>query len=105
MKIANIIYVSYRVFYKYVTNKNKKDYKEEFYRSKRYDSRFALKFFPKYIDFEKHAKKPKNPYDILLINYWIIEVPVLGVKKTDLLKSYFKGNKILDKYLVENNIT
>lgn len=55
----------------YVPNKRRKDYTDEFTSRKSYNTKFALKFFPKYIDFEKWSKKPKKPYDINLINYWI----------------------------------
>ncbi len=82
----------------YVPNKHKKEYVEEFTSRKSYNTKFALKFFPKYIDFEKWSKKPKKPYDINLINYWIYEVPEVGLSYTHLLSGYFNGN---NKYLLK----
>jgi hypothetical protein len=81
----------------YVPNKHKKEYVEEFTSRKSYNTKFALKFFPKYIDFEKWSKKPKKPYDINLINYWIYEVPEVGLKYTSLFCGYFMEN---NQYLV-----
>jgi hypothetical protein len=82
----------------YVPNKRRKDYTDEFTSRKSYNTKFALKFFPKYIDFEKWSKKPKKPYDINLINYWIYEVPEVGLRYTPLLGGYINGN---NKYLVD----
>ncbi len=81
----------------YVPNKHKKEYVEEFTSRKSYNKKFALRFFPKYIDFEKWSKKPKKPYDINLINYWIYEVPEIGLKYTSLFCGYFNEN---NEYLV-----
>lgn len=81
----------------YVPNRRKKEYTDEYTSRKSYNTKFALRFFPKYIDFEKWSKKPKKPFDINLINYWIYEVPEVGLKYTPLLGGYFNEN---NEYLV-----
>ena len=100
--MATIESISYTLFdglYPYVANRNKKAYRVEFEKRKTFNTKFALEFFPKYIDFEKWSKNPKDPYDILLINYWMIEVPVIGLKYSNLLGSYTRGNRILNRRL------
>ena len=39
--------------YDYAPNRNKKEYREKIINRKRFTSKFALDFFPRYIDFEK----------------------------------------------------
>lgn len=97
--IESITHTLYVGLYDYVANRNKKAYREEFNSRKTFSTKFALEFFPKYIDFEKWSKKPKDPYDMLLINYWMIEVPVIGLKYSNLLGSYSRGNRILNRRL------
>ncbi|MDP3946512.1 MAG: hypothetical protein Q8Q51_11520 [Lutibacter sp.] len=97
--IESITYTLFDGLSDYVPNRKKKEYSDEFYSRKTFNTKFALKFFPKYIDFEKWSKNPKDPYDILLINYWMIEVPVIGLKYSNLLGSYTRGNRILNRRL------
>ena len=97
--IESITHTLFVGLYDYVANRNKKSYREEFAKRKTYNTKFALEFFPKYVDFEKWSKNPKDPYDILLINYWMIEVPVVGLKYTNLFGSYSRGNRLLNKRL------
>ncbi|UMB59221.1 hypothetical protein MHL31_09020 [Lutibacter sp. A80] len=97
--IESITITLYNGLYPYVANRNKKAYREEFEKRKTFNTKFALEFFPKYIDFEKWSKNPKDPYDMLLINYWMIEVPIVGLKYTNLYGSYLNGNRILNKHL------
>jgi hypothetical protein len=95
--LEEIAIISYQGLYKYVPNRNKKKFRDEFVGKKRYTSKFLLAVFPKYIDFEKWSKNPKNEYDIILINYWLIEVPNVGLKRTQLFNSYNGANKIINK--------
>ena len=81
-RIEDIASISSQVLYKYVPNRNKKKFSEEFAGKKIYTSKFLLAVFPKYIDFEKWVKKLKEKTDIILLNYWFIEVPHIGLKKT-----------------------
>ncbi len=97
--IESITYTLFDGLSDYVPNRKKKEYTDEFNSRKTFNTKFALNFFPKYIDFEKWSKNPKNPYDILLINYWMIEVPLIGLKYSNLLGSYDRGNRILNKRL------
>lgn len=95
-KVKYIITVLYEGLYDYVPNRKKKDYRNEFNNRNRYTSKFALDFFPRFIDFEKWSKNPKHEYDIILINYWLIEVPNIGLKSSQLFTSYIRGNKIIN---------
>jgi len=97
--IESIVFTLFDGLYDYVPNRKKKEYTDEFNSRKTLNTKFALSFFPKYIDFEKWSKNPKDPYDTLLINYWMIEVPVIGLKYSNLLGSYSRGNRILNKRL------
>tara|TARA_R110001632_G_scaffold6324_5_gene25856 strand:+ start:37733 stop:38110 length:378 start_codon:yes stop_codon:yes gene_type:complete len=97
--IEDIASISYEGLYKYVPNRNKKKFRDEFVGKKRYSSKFVLAVFPKYIDFEKWVKNPKDIHDIILINYWLIEVPNVGLKRTALFNSYSDRNKILNKQI------
>lgn len=97
MNLEERTYICFEGFLPYVANRNKRKYKDEFANRKQYTQKFALQFFPKYVNFEKHIKNPKEPYDTLLFNYWLIEVPVLGIANTALFKSYVKGNVLLNK--------
>lgn len=97
--IESITFTLYDGLYHYVANRNKKAYREEFNKRKTYNTKFALEFFPKYIDFEKWSKNPKDPYDIVLINYWMIEVPVVGLRYTNLFGSYTRGNSVISRRL------
>ena len=82
----------------YVPKKKLIDYKNEFSSRKTHNTKFALSFFPKYIDFDRAIKKPKQPYDTLLLNYWIIEVPNNGLKGSRLISDYEYGkNSITNK--------
>jgi hypothetical protein len=75
----------------YVPKKRLLEYKNEFTSRKTYNTKFALRVFPKYIDFQKAIKKPLEQYDILLLNYWIIEVPANGLIWTKLISNYEYG--------------
>ena len=82
----------------YVPKKKLIDYKNEFSSRKTHNTKFALSFFPKYIDFDKAIKKPKQHYDTLLLNYWIVEVPINGLKWSRLISDYEYGkNSITNK--------
>lgn len=102
-KIQHIIKVLYDGLYHYVPNRKKKDFREEFRSRKSFTTKFALDFFPRYIDFEKWSKNPKKPYDIILINYWMFEVPDIGLKSSELFFSYIIGNRIIDQRLNKNS--
>jgi len=100
--MQHVIETLYNGLMPYVANRNKKKYKEEFESRKLYTKKFAMQFFPKYINFEKWVKQPKKPYDILLINYWLIEVPVNGIKYSSLISDYnCQHNKYINKWLKE----
>lgn len=100
MALQDIIQTLYIGFMPYVANRNIRKYKEEFTNRKTYTRKFALEFFNKYINFDKWVKEPKKPYDILLINYWIIEVPVNGIKYSSLIKDYeWQRNKYINQWL------
>ncbi|WP_282031714.1 hypothetical protein [Winogradskyella eximia] len=92
MAIQTTIEVLYYGLMPYVANRNKQNYKDEFNSRKTHNQKFALQFFPKYINFDKWIKQPKQPYDILLLNYWIIEVPVKGVTYSKLIGNYQREN-------------
>ena len=102
-KVEYIINVLYEGLYDYVPNSKKKEYRSEFNSRKSYTSKFALDFFPRFIDFEKWSKNPKDQYDIILINYWMIEVPIIGLKSSQLFASYNRGNKIINWRLKKKN--
>lgn len=96
--IKSIIETLFFGFRWYVPKKRQREYDYEYMNRKTYNKKFADRYFPKYIDFDKIAKKPKDPYDILLINYWRIEVPDIGLKNTKLLKDYVRhSNKHIRK--------
>lgn len=94
--IINILFIGLR---EYVSKKRLVEYEKEYWDRKTYDRKFADRFFPKYIDFDKWAKKPKNSIDILLLNYWIFEVPEVGLTNTRLLKDYTRGINKMQKRL------
>ncbi|WP_418636855.1 hypothetical protein [Winogradskyella sp.] len=104
-KVEYIINVLYEGLYDYVPNRKKKEYRNEFNSRKSYTSKFALDFFPRFIDFEKWSKNPKDQYDIILINYWMIEVPISGLKSSQLFASYNRGNKIINWRLKKKDCT
>lgn len=82
----------------YVPKKKLIEYKNEFSSRKRHNTKFALSFFPKYIDFDKAIKKPKSHYDTLLLNYWIVEVPNAGLIWSKLISDYeYEKNSITNK--------
>lgn len=82
----------------YVPKKKLVDYKNEFSSRKTHNTKFALSFFPKYIDFDKAIKKPKRHYDTLLLNYWIVEVPNNGIEWSRLFSNYeYEKNNIPNK--------
>ncbi len=97
--IKSIIQTLFIGLKKYVPKGKLTEYENEFWSRKTYNNKFAVKFFPKYIAFEKWAKKPKNKIDILLLNYWIYDVQEVGLKNTRLLKTYIKEyDKIIHKH-------
>jgi hypothetical protein len=103
MTLQNIIETLYVGLMPYVANRNKRKYKDEYTSRKTHTTKFALQFFPKYINFDKWVKEPKQPYDILLINYWLIEVPTNGFKNSTLIKDYDRqNNKHINRRLREN---
>lgn len=80
--IVNILYFG---LMDYVPKDKLIDYQNKFTSRKTYSTKFALSFFPKYIDFEKAIKNPVHPYDALLLNYWIVEVPIIGLRGSKIL--------------------
>lgn len=84
----------------YVPEERLIDYQTRYASRKSHNTKFALSFFPKYIDFEKAIKNPFSPYDALLLNYWIIEVPNIGLRGSKLLWDYHYGkNSLLNKII------
>ncbi|MEW4923927.1 hypothetical protein [Algibacter sp. 2305UL17-15] len=98
--IKRVCEVSYFGLMNYVLKKNLIDYQNEFSKRKGFTTKFALKFFPKYINFQKAIKKPVEQYDVLLLNYWIIEVPNNGLKWSKLISDYeFGKNSLINQRL------
>jgi len=87
----SIIEILYLGFMDYVPKKRLVEYQNEFTSRKTHNTKFALEYFPKYINFKKAIKKPLKAYDTLLLNYWIIEVPVNGLKWSKLISNYEYG--------------
>lgn len=89
-----------KAFRPYVSKKNLPQYEKEFSSRKMYTSKFIEKFFPKYIDFKKYWKEPKETHHSLLFNYFLIEIPEVGVESTAIFWRYlseekkFKKNKL-----------
>ena len=94
--IAHILYEGLRI---YVPKSKITEYDKEFSSRKVFTSKFVKEFFPKYINFNYWIKKPKQIEDIRLLNYFIVEVPVLGVTWTNLLR--YNNLKKLNKYRVK----
>jgi hypothetical protein len=95
--IINILYFG---LMDYVPKKKLVEYQNEYSSRKTHNTKFALAFFPKYINFDKAIKKPFSQYDTLLLNYWIIEVPNNGLKWSRLISDYEYGNSgIVNKLL------
>jgi hypothetical protein len=88
-RIAITLYEGLRC---YVPKSKKEEYDQVFASRKTFNSKFITEFFPKYVNFKYWIKKPKNEEDILLLNYFVIEVPVLGVTWSHLLTTYNWGN-------------
>lgn len=89
--MATVILIAYTLhkgFMNYVPKNKIKNYEKEFAIRNRFDSRFVMKFFPRYVDFDKWANKPKEPYDKYLFDYWLRDIPVQGVIFTSNLLVY-----------------
>tara|TARA_R110000822_G_scaffold301477_1_gene425311 strand:+ start:2772 stop:3086 length:315 start_codon:yes stop_codon:yes gene_type:complete len=84
----------------YVPKSKITEYDKEFSSRKVFTSKFVKEFFPKYINFNYWIKKPKREEDIRLLNYFIVEVPVLGVKWTNSLRC--NNPKKLNKFRVKD---
>jgi len=98
--VIQIAYILHKGFIKYVPKSRIKGYEKGFATRKRFDTKFIVNFFTKYVDFDKWVNKPKEPYDEYLFDYWLYDVPALGVVATDLLwkfrrelKKDFKNKK------------
>ncbi|MEG3657307.1 hypothetical protein V5097_07830 [Arenibacter palladensis] len=85
----------------YVPKSKVHEYDNEFASRKMFTSKFVKEFFPKYVNFNYWIKKPKKEEDIRLLNYFIVEVPVLGVTWTKLLN--YNSPKYLNKYRIKDN--
>ena len=101
--IEKIAFILYDGLYDYVPRSKQKNYHTEFCKQRRFNSKFVLEFFPKYINFERWAKKPKHEYDALLFNYWLTEVCTYGLnglKGSTMINEYNLGrNRIINKRL------
>jgi hypothetical protein len=78
-------------FLPYVNKKKVAAYKEEFANNAKNSKEFALAFFSKFVRVSYYHKRPKEPEDALLFNYFVIEVPHYGLRQTDTLKKYYKA--------------
>lgn len=84
----DIVLILMRGFRHYVKDAILKKYDDEFAKRKRYTSKFILKVFPKYIDYDYWISRPKEKRDTYLFNYYFVEVPTTGLIYTPLLKRY-----------------
>jgi len=103
--VIHIAYILHKGFMNYVPKNKIKNYEKEFATRKRFDSRFVIKFFPKYVDFNKWVNKLKEPYDEYLFDYWLYDIPVQGVVGTSNLWTYRnqlkKSSKFVFPYRIE----
>ncbi|MAL58554.1 MAG: hypothetical protein CMC14_00750 [Flavobacteriaceae bacterium] len=83
----------YKAFRPYVKKKQLSDYDNSFLKRKVKDEKLILSLLKKYIDLESCSKKPKNEHDILIINFALVELPLVGLKYTKLFKDYLKKEK------------
>lgn len=86
--VIQIAYILHKGFMKYVPKNRIKGYENGFANRKRFDTKFIVNFFPKYVDFTKWVNKPKEPYDLYLFDYWLYDIPVEGVVGTSNLWTY-----------------
>ncbi|WKK66521.1 hypothetical protein [Lutimonas zeaxanthinifaciens] len=103
--VKKIAIVLFNGLYDYVPKDKLEEYNNEFFQRQRFDARFVMKFFPRYIDFEKWVKNPKQEYDVLLFNYWLTEVCTYGLnglKGSTMINEYHNHrNRIINRRLKE----
>ncbi len=92
--MASIQFISltlYNGFRKYIP-KSKIEQYDEFLNIQKHTSKRTIKFFNVFVNEKRWIKKPKDELDILLFNYFFVEVPTLGLKSTPLFRRYLHGN-------------
>ncbi len=90
----DIALILFNGFRPYVPLSKLEYYDDEFTKRRRYAPKFISEVFPKYINFDYWNSRPKEKRDTYLFNYYLIEVPNLGLKYTPLLKRYVTNTHI-----------
>lgn len=99
-ELKDIEFILFHGFRPYVTKAKLEKYDTEFSMIKRFTTKSLLAFYPKYINEKVWMKKPKERRDTYLFNYYFIEAPVLGFKKSKLLNQYIHDKHIKHKGFV-----
>ncbi len=96
-RLEDIALILYEGFMPYVAKNKREEYADLFVSRKRYTSKFLLEFFPKFVNETKGLRKPKETRDIYLFNYYFIEVPVMGFKKSQIFYRYYYDRHLRTK--------
>ncbi len=99
--VIQIAYILHKGFIKYVPKSRIKGYEKGFATRKRFDTKFIVNFFPKYVDFDKWVNKLKESYDEYLFDYWLYDIPVQGVVGTSNLWTY--RNQLKKDFKIKKN--
>ena len=96
-KVSKESYFLYKGFRPYVPKKKLSDYDNEFLSRKIYTVKFITSFIKKYVNLKYYTKRPKNPNDGYLFNFFLLEFSQRNSKTTKALKEFRDTPRTMDR--------
>jgi hypothetical protein len=102
-KVANESVFLYNGFRPYVPKKKLADYDNDFLSRKIYTVKLMTEFIKKYVNLKYYAKRPKNPNDGYLFNFFLLEFSERSSKTTKAIKEFRDTPRTIDRTFMYNN--
>ncbi len=96
-KVANESFFLYEGFRPYVSKKNLKDYDNAFLSRKVYTIKFMTILIYKYVNLKYYFKRPKDPKDGYLFNFFLLEFSQRNSKTTKAFKEFKNTRRTIDR--------
>ncbi|WP_370477339.1 hypothetical protein [Tamlana flava] len=102
-KVANESAFLFEGFRPYVPKKKLQDYDNEFLSRKVYTIKFITELIKKYVNLKYYHKRPKDPKDGYLFNFFLLDFSIRNSKTVKALKDFKETRRTIDKNFMYMN--